>query len=353
MKKSIVALIAITLVLIIAGSSYAVYYLNRGLSEANNQEGRVISVVDPNGDTVKITQPVKTVVCLDAHATEIVCALGCENRIIGVDTSSIFPPSVTEITQVGESYSPSIEKILELQPNLVLAGAPINYFNNQTSSQIEAGGIPVFICEAINPPLTSNESLVDDTCALATQLGLILEVEDKAASLVNFMRDYESLVNERVANLNANEKPLVFYEWYTDWQTSLVPSISLLGGINIAENESQYAPILSPEFVAQANPDVIIRMVSSPNHNITDFTTAKSQMTSRPALQTTSAVKEDHVYICDYAITGGIESVVGYVQWAKWLHPSLFEDLEPSAIHQELVQEFFSNVTLEGVYSYP
>jgi iron complex transport system substrate-binding protein len=353
MKKSVVALIAITLVLIIAGSSYAVYYLNQGFSETNNQEGKVISVVDPNGDTVKITQPVKTVVCLDAIATEIVCALGCENRIIGVDTSSVFPPSVTEITEVGESYSPSVEKILELQPDLVLGGAPINYFNNQTSHQIEAAGIPVFICEAMNPPLNSNESMVYSNYALVTQLGLILEEQDKAASLVNFMQHYESLVNERVANLEANETPLVFYEWYTDWQTSLVPSITLLGGINIAENESQYAPILSPEFVTQANPDVIIRMISSPNHDITDFTTAGSQMTSRPALQTTTAVKEGYVYVCDFAITGGIESVVGYVQWAKWLHPSLFEDLDSSAIHQELIQKFFSNVTLEGVYAYP
>lgn len=352
-KKYIVALIAIALVIIIAMSSYAVYYLNQGSSETNNQEGKVVSVVDPNGDTVNITQPVKTVVCLDAIATEIVCALGCENRIIGIDTSSVFPPSVTEITQVGESYSPSVEKILELQPDIVFGGAPINYFNNQTSHQIEAAGIPVFICEPMNPPLNSNESMVYGNYALVTQLGLILQEQDKAASLVNFMQHYENLVNERVANLETEEKPLVFYEWYTDWQTSLVPSISLAGGINIAENESQYAPILSPEFVTQANPDVIILMISSSNHALTDFTTARSQMMSRPALQTTTAVKEGHVYICDYAITGGIESVVGYVQWAKWVHPSLFEDIDPSAIHQELIQEFFSNVTLDGVYAYP
>jgi iron complex transport system substrate-binding protein len=353
MKKTTVTFIAIILVVVIAGSSYGVYTFNQGSSDSTSHEGTVLTIVDPNGDTVKITQPVKTVVCLDSIATEIVCALGCENRIIGVDTSSIFPPSVTAIANVGESYGPSIEKILELKPDLVLGGAPLNYFNNQTSQQIEAGGIPVFICESMNPPLNSNESLIDSTCALATQLGLILDEQANATKLVDYMQNYQNLVNERVANLPANQKPLVYYEWYKDWQTKIVPYIVQAGGINIAENESQVAPVVSPEFVTEANPDVIIRMISSSNHALTDFTDAQTQMTSRPALQTSTAIKEGHVYICDYAITGGIESVVGSLQWAKWLHPDLFSDIDPNAVHQEMVQQFFGIANLDGVYAYP
>ncbi len=340
------------LVVIVVGS-YGVYTLNQGASETPSQDGTVITVVDPNGDTVKITQPVNKVVCTDAIATEIVCALGCESRIVGVDTSSIFPPSVKAVHSVGESYSPSVEQIIELKPDLVLAGAPINYFNNQTSSQIEAAGIPVFICEAINPPIDSNESLIDSTCALVAQIGLILDVQDNATNLVNYMQNYQDLVDERVANIAENEKPLVYYEWYQDWQTKIMSSIVQLGGINIAENESQVAPIVSPEFVTEANPDVIIRMVSSQNHDVTDFTAAQTQMSNRVALKNTNAIKEGHVYICDYAITGGIESVVGYLQWAKWLHPDLFSDIDPAAIHQQMVQEFFGDITLDGVYAYP
>ncbi|MCW3998674.1 MAG: ABC transporter substrate-binding protein [Candidatus Bathyarchaeota archaeon] len=353
MKKITIAILAVVLIVIIAGSTYGVYTLNQGASDNATPEGNVLTIVDPNGDTVKISQPVKTVVCLDAVATEIVCALGCQSRIIGIDTSSDFPPSITAVPNVGESYSPSVEKILEMQPDLVLGGAPINYFNNQTSKQIEDAGIPVFICEAINPSLDSTESMVDETCALVTQLGQILQVEDNATRLVDYMQGYENLVDERLANLADSEKPTVYYEWYTDWQTSLVPSIPQAGGINIAENATEYAPILSPEFVTQANPDVIIRMISSTKYELADFTAQQNQLTGRTALKATSAVKEGHVYICDYAITGGIEMVVGYVQWAKWLHPDLFSDVNPTAIHQELLAEFFPGVTLQGVYAYP
>ncbi len=352
MKKTTIALITTVLILLIVGSSYGVYTLNQAPSQSTNQNGDVLTVVDPNGGTVKITQPVKTVICLDAEATEIVCALGCESRIIGLDTSSTFPPSVASIQKVGESYSPSIEKIIELDPDLVLGGAPLNYMDNQTSAKIEAAGIPVFICQSMNPPLNSNESFVNSTCALAAQIGEILDVKSNATKLVNYMRDYENMVNQRLSNLTQSQKPLVYYEWYTDWQTKIVPDIALLGGINIAENESQVAPIVSPEFVTEANPGIIIRMISSSNNKVADFTTAQSQMTSRPALRNTNAIKEGHVYICDYGITGGIESVVGYLQWAKWIHPDLFSDIDPTAIHQQMVHEFF-NITLDGVYAYP
>jgi iron complex transport system substrate-binding protein len=353
MKKIYIVVIAIVLIAIIAGSTYEVYSLNGTTSlPTPYKEGTVVSVVDPNGDEVNVTQPVKTIVCIDSQATEILCALGCQSRIVGIDSGSIFPPSVTSIPSVGEPYGASVEKILELNPDIVVAGAPIDYFNNKTSSQIRDAGIPVYICQSMNPSTDSEESMIDTTCALVTQLGLVLDEQTNATKLVDFMRQYENLVDERVANLAASEKPLVYYEWYSDWQTELVPSIPQTGGINIAENQSQYAPVVSPEFVVQANPDIIIRMISSATHDVNDFTTARDEIMSRAALQGTNAVIKGDVYICDYGITGGIESVVGYLQWAKWLHPTLFEDVDPNAVQQQMVQEFFGNIEL-GVYSYP
>ena len=354
LKKTIVVTLAVILIVVIVASSYGILYsLNNNPSDDNNSTGTILTIVDPNGDTVNIVKPVKTVVTLDAIATEIVCALGCEDRIIGVDTSSVFPPSVASIQNLGESYSPSVEKIIELKPDLVLGGAPINYFNDQTSKQIEAAGIPVFICESITPSVDSTETAVDITCNLVTQLGQILDTQDKATELVDYMRQYEDLVNDRIANLARSEKPLVYFEWYQDWQTELVPLIVNTGGINIAENQTEYAPIVAPEYVTEANPDIIIFMVSSSDHSTTDFTTARNGIMSRAALKGTTAVKEGNVYICDYAITGGIKSIVGYVQWAKWMHPSLFEDIDPTAVHQDMLQTFFSGTTLSGVYSYP
>jgi iron complex transport system substrate-binding protein len=228
-------------------------------------------------------------------------------------------------------------------------------YSNETVAQIEAAGIPVFISDTTNPQPASNsdETTIDYTSDVVTKLGLILDEQDNATKIVDYLQQYKTLVNERLANLTTSEEPTVYYEWYYEWQTQVIPYISQAGGINIAANESLFAPTLSAEYVAEANPDVIIRMISSSNHNVTDFETARDEMMSRPALQDATAVKEGNVYICDGKIVDGLECVVGYLQWAKWLHPSLFEDTDTAAIHAQLIQEFFGNATLEGAYAYP
>jgi iron complex transport system substrate-binding protein len=354
MKKTHVILIAIVLILIIAGSSYEVYTLNKAPSETTYQKGTVISVVDENGDTVNVTEPVNRIVCIDQYSTAIICALGCENRIVGRDALSTFPTSVTKVPSIGEDYSPSVEQVLELNPDLVIGDAMVNY-SAPVVNQLEAAGIPVFLSQSLNlqPNLYSNVTIIDETCSLVTKLGLILDEQANASKLVNYMQYYNNLVNERLANLTTSEKPTVYYEWYFDWESEADPWVAQAGGINIVANESQVDYALSPEYVAQANPDVIIALISNPDHNITSLQTYRNEIMSRPALQDTTAVKEGNVYICDGAIYGGISCVVGYLQWAKWLHPSLFEDIDPATIHQQMITEFFGNITVEGVYSYP
>ena len=353
MKQTTVALAVVLIVLVITASAYGAYRLyvpNPSTSPATTN----VTVVDGTGANVTVALPVTRIVSLDPGLTEIICALGCGDRIVGRDTTSVFPTSVMIIPSVGEEYSPSLEQLLELKPDLVVAGSMISYIN-ETVGQIEAAGIPVFISDTTNPQpaSNSNETTIDFTASVVTKLGLILGEQDNASKIVNYMQYYKTLVNERLSNLTAGEEPTVYYEWYYQWQTQVIPYITQAGGINIAANESLFAPTLSAEYVAEANPDVILRMITSSNHNVTDFQTARDELISRPALQDTTAVKEGNVYICDGTIMGGMECVVGYLQWAKWLHPSLFEDIDPAAIHAQMLQEFFGNVTLEGVYAYP
>jgi iron complex transport system substrate-binding protein len=353
MKQTTVALAVVLIVLVISASAYGAYRLyvpNPSTSPATTN----VTVVDGTGANVTVALPVNRIISLDPSLTEIICALGCEGKIVGRDTSSVFPAAVTQIPDIGEEYSPNIEQLLELKPDVVIAGSMLTY-SNETVAQIEAAGIPVFISDTTNPQPASNsdETTIDYTSDVVTKLGLILDEQANATKIVDYLQQYKTLVNERLANLTTSEEPTVYYEWYYEWQTQVIPYISQAGGINIAANESLFAPTLSAEYVAEANPDVIIRMISSSNHNVTDFETARDEMMSRPALQDATAVKEGNVYICDGKIVDGLECVVGYLQWAKWLHPSLFEDIDSAAIHAQLVQEFFGNAILEGAYAYP
>jgi iron complex transport system substrate-binding protein len=351
MNKTTGALAAIILVLIIVVSSYGVYMLY--VPPETTPQKETITVEDGTGVQVSIKTPVERVVTLNDGLTEIVCALGCEDKIVGRDSTSTFPASVLEKPSVGESYIPSLEILLELKPDLVIADSMLTY-NNETRGKIEAAGIPVFISDTANPQPdpNSNETVIDFTSNVVSKLGLILNRQDKANEIIDYMQYYENLVNERIENLVPSEKPLVYYEFIDDWMTAVTPYITQAGGVNIAANESTFAPTLSPEYVAEKNPDVIIRMISSPNHNVTDFKTMRDEILNRPGLGDVTAIKEGKVYICDYEIRGGIRCVVGWLQWAKWIQPNLFEDTDPAAVHAQLIQKFFG-VDLEGVYAYP
>jgi iron complex transport system substrate-binding protein len=350
-NKTTLAVAAIVLVLIIGVSSYGVYRLYTPSEAAPGKE--TITVEDGTGAQVVINTPVERIVCLNPGLTEIICALGCQDRIVGRDSTSTFPPSILEKPSVGEPYIPNLETLLELEPDLVVADSMLTY-NNETKGKIEAAGIPVFISDTTNPQPdpNSNETVIDFTSNVVSKLGLILNKQDKANEIIDYMQYYKNLVNERLENLAPNEKPLVYYEFIDNWMTAVVPGVTQAGGVNIAANESTFAPTLSPEYVAEKNPDVIIRMISSPNHNVAEFKTMRDEILNRPGLGEVTAIKEGKVYVCDYEIRGGIRCVVGWLQWAKWIQPDLFEDIDPAAVHAELIQQFFG-VDLEGVYAYP
>lgn len=60
------------------------------------------------------------IVTLTPSATEIVAALGANDRLIGVDDFSTFPPAVNTLPKVGSFLQPSFETIVRLRPELVI-----------------------------------------------------------------------------------------------------------------------------------------------------------------------------------------------------------------------------------------
>jgi iron complex transport system substrate-binding protein len=62
---------------------------------------------------------------------------------------------------------------------------------------------------------------------------------------------------------------------------------------------------------------------------------------TRSALQEVTAVKTGRVYVCSFFLTAGELNPIGELYFAKWLHPELFTDIDPGAIHIQLVQKYF------------
>ena len=347
MKKTTAALTAIVLVVVIIIASYGVYSFY--IPSENEPQREPITIIDATGSQVNVSAPVERIVSLNSGLTEIICALGCEDRIVGRDKSSVFPTSISEKPVAGQnSYAPNMEVLLEMAPDVIVADSMLSY-NTEALKKIETAGLPVIIEEPSNVSRVKN---------ITSNFGLIFGEEEKAAEINDYITSYENLVNERVKDLASNEKPSVYIEWYQAWQTFTADSaaneiIVKAGGVNIAAEITATAPVLSPEYVVEKNPDIIVRMISGDLiGNSTGFEATRSELMNRAGLDEVTAIKEGKVYVYDPILLEGIRYPVGLLYWAKWFHPSLFEDVDPAAVHAELIQQFFG-VTLEGVHTYP
>jgi iron complex transport system substrate-binding protein len=319
--------------------------VSAGAAVASSQE--CVTIVDYTGKSVEVSSPVETVISLSSYASEILCALDGEDKIIGRDSYSTYPPDLEDVPIVGQSsYSPSVELILELDPDVVIADTMLSDDNRE---KIESGGVPVIVIRSGDP---------ERTMAIIKDLGTILDKNERADELVAFIDRYHTLVEERTADLDEEDKPIVLGEWASPWNTATPGTgfgdkIAAAGGINIAADETPGSyVVVSSEWVAERNPAVIIFQKSGKNNTLEDLEETRDEILSRPGLSDVDAVKDGRVYVVTSGIMGGAPSIISDLYFAKWFHPDLFGDIDPEEVHEELIREFFG-LGLEGAYVYP
>lgn len=103
------------------------------------------SVVDGLGRDVAVPATITRIVTLAPNVTELVAAAGAGDRIVGTDDSSDHPPSMRSLPKVG-ALQPSIEKIVSLDPDLVVATTAGN--PPSLESALRSVGIPLYVVRA-------------------------------------------------------------------------------------------------------------------------------------------------------------------------------------------------------------
>ncbi len=107
-----------------------------------------VTVVDDFGREVLIPHEPKRIVSTAPSITETLFALGLGDRVVGVTRYCNYPPEVLEkigkgeITVIGGYTDPSLEKILELEPDLVIGH---NLLKPEFVEKIEDAGIPIVV----------------------------------------------------------------------------------------------------------------------------------------------------------------------------------------------------------------
>lgn len=130
--------------------------------------------------------------------TEIVCALGAQNALVGVDSDSDHPPEVVRrLPQLGRDLNLDIEAVMALQPDLVLTSLTVPG-HEAIVAALQQRGVRLHV---------SDPESLDDVYADIAAIGRLLQREAEASQLVSQMR-------AAMPPRSRSRRPKVAVEWW-------------------------------------------------------------------------------------------------------------------------------------------
>ena len=219
-----------------------------------------LQLTDERGITSTFAQPPQRIVSLLPSLTESVCAMGQCQRLVGVDRYSNFPAAVQRLPSVGGGLDPNIEGIVALRPDVVLLAT-----SSRAASRLESLGIKVVALEPKSH---------DDVRRVLQTLGMLLGLADAPegqSAAMQLWREIDAGVLAAAQSLSPGARNArVYFEIgrgpYAAGESSFIgQTLSRLGVKNIVPAVLGPFPLLNPEFVVRADPDLIMITGRSPS----------------------------------------------------------------------------------------
>jgi len=274
-----------------------------------------VDLADDSGNSITPAPPAQRIISLAPANTEIVYALGLDDRLVGVTDYCNYPPAARDKARVGGFSTVDIEKTVGLKPDLVLAS---DIHNKSVTPQLMKMGFRVV---SLYPKTV--EGVIRDI----TLTGRLGGAEKAAATLTDSLQKRVDAVTAVTSGLAPGQRPRTLLLIWNDplmvagSSTLIDDIIRLAGGTNIASNVNDFGS-LNFEYMISADPQVIIVPTSmkDQSHPLWDFVTTDARMSN------TSAVKNGRVYKIDGDIIyrHGPRCISALEQVTSFLHPDLF-----------------------------
>lgn len=323
-----------------------------------------MTITDSLSRTVTIYKPVERVVVLHSTGVEAIIVLGAEEKIVGVTEDNILRKlylreRLKHAESIGTFSSPSVEKIIVLNPDVVILHEPHHAGPGNLGEILEEKltpfGINVFYTVLREPDKLPGEM---------ETLGTIFDKEDKAQEFIAMYQKYMDIIEDRVKDLSEDKKPRVYIE-HLDYRPFIrhVSLIEMAGGkFIVPKEEIKLVPTeVDAEWVVSKNPEIVIKELmgaQAPPDAGWGASDVPEQMEkiyneviSRPGWKGVDAVGNNRVYLIHDELYNTPRVWIAVIHMAKWFHPELFEDLDPDAIHAEYAKEFLG-LEYKGVWIY-
>ena len=251
----------------------------------------------------------KTVISLGPNITEILYSIGVGDKLIGRTKYCNYPKQVEDIEEIGTLYSPSIERIVELKPDLVIGST---HMKEEVFNKLKDLGIRVeYVYESTS---------LDGTYEMINKIAEIFDVKEKAEEVIKGMKDKIASIVEKVKDV---EKKSVYYvvgfgksDYTATGDTFIANMLEEAAGINIASDATGWKYRL--EKLVEKDPQIIIGSMQKKFKEAFIVTDGYKEL---------SAVKKGNVFEIDEdllnrqgpRVADGVEAI------AKILYPELFK----------------------------
>jgi len=260
-------------------------------------------------------QKAPRVVSIGSSLTEILYALGAQDRLVGVDTTSLYPAEARALPQVGYMRALSAEGVLSLKPTLILATTAAGPAT--TLDQLRSTGIEVLVLP--------DRYDYDSVTAKIAAVGKVTGKSAEADAMIARGRAEMQALSARLAR--AGNKPRVLFllsmgggaPQAAGRETAADGIIRLAGGINAIDGYAGYRP-LTPEAVIASRADFVLV-----TRQTVDALGGVKAILDQPAISRTPAGRDGKVLQFDALLLLGFgpRTPQAAEELASALHPDL------------------------------
>ena len=282
-----------------------------------SQANQSLTIKDDLGNTYVLGNPPQRIISLAPNVTEILFALGLENRIIGVTRYCNHPKEAQTKNRIGGMVDPDLEKIIALHPDLIIAfrGNPLRLIQ-----RIKSLDLPVFVLES--------GTTLESVLSLIQRIGRVTRKEKTAKNLTDHLNRRFNKIKERLNNVRTRPKVFINLHgkglWTSGKNSFMNDMVREARGRNIAGEVTRAWFSYNREELIHKNPDLILVLAKTEK----DFLEVKTWFSQEAHLESIHAVQNDKFSFLDEDLVTrpGPRIFEAFAQLARILHPSCFKD---------------------------
>lgn len=301
---------AAALVLLAAGAAFA--YPLRASSDSRDTPAR-LAVTDEFGRTIQVPQPVLRMVSLAPSMTETIFALGAGDRLVGDTDACDYPAAAKTTAKVGSVEAPSIETIVALRPDLVLATS-LN--RQETVEALDRLGVPVYVAD----PHTVQD-VVQSTARLANLIG----AGDAGQALVGNLRARLDALRRRLSGVPPSR--VLFVVWTEPLisigrHTFITDALAWADAQSVVDTERDW-PQVSLEEMVRLQPAYLVFAGSHGDAGAPSL----ADLQARPGWRDLEAVRAGRVVVVSDALARPCPRLLDAIEeLARDLHSEVFPE---------------------------